>query len=109
VALSVRWPCAASWRRGGIRNPRVRLVIGKGLRGTRTELTRDLPAYLTGVAAMGPACRSVEEFKRELGIGSDSAKRKLPGGALPPAVRFSALADGVSLVCDVAEPRLREA
>ena len=32
---------------------------------------------------MGPACRSVEEFKGKLGIGSDSAKRKLPGGALP--------------------------
>src|SRR5438876_6246524 len=33
---------------------------------TRTVLTRDLPAYVTGVAAVGPAYRTVEEIQREL-------------------------------------------
>jgi hypothetical protein len=50
---------------------------------TRTTLTLDLPAYVTGIAALGPAYRSVEEVKRQLGIGSPGATRSLPGGALP--------------------------
>ena len=55
---------------------------------TRTVLTRDLPAYVTGVAAIGPAYRTVEEIERELGIGSAGAKRILPGGALPTVLAW---------------------
>jgi hypothetical protein len=47
---------------------------------TRTVLTRDLPAYVTGVAAVGPAYRSVREIERDLKVKSASAR--LPGSAL---------------------------
>ena len=49
---------------------------------TRTVLTRDLPAYVTGVAAVGPAYRTVEEIQRELGIRDARGQTQLPGGAL---------------------------
>jgi hypothetical protein len=49
---------------------------------TRTLLTRDLPAYVTGVAAVGPAYRTIEEIERELSIRNASERTKLPGGAL---------------------------
>lgn len=35
---------------------------------TRTVLTRDPPAYVTGVEAMGPAYRSVEQMQQELEV-----------------------------------------
>jgi hypothetical protein len=47
---------------------------------TRTVLTRDLPAYVTGVAAFGPAYHSVDEVKRVLKIRE--AGEVLPGGTL---------------------------
>jgi hypothetical protein len=47
---------------------------------TRTTLTRDLPAYVTGVAAVGPAYRSITEIERDLRIRS--AGSQLPGGAV---------------------------
>jgi hypothetical protein len=47
---------------------------------TRTVLSRDLPAYVTGVAAVGPSYCSVREIKRELGIRKTGGE--LPGGAL---------------------------
>jgi hypothetical protein len=46
---------------------------------TRTVLTRDLPAYVTGVAAIGPSFRGVREIEREFGIHKAG---ELPGGAL---------------------------
>jgi len=49
---------------------------------TRTVLTRDLPAYVTGVAAIGPAYRSVEMLERDLGIRSVDDRQGLPGGTL---------------------------
>lgn len=58
---------------------------------TRTTLTRDLPAYVTGVAALGPAYRTVEEIERELGVGGPNAKRILPGGALPTVLAWEFL------------------
>ncbi len=58
---------------------------------TRTMLTRDLPAYVTGVAALGPAYRTVAEVERELGVGSPGAKRILPGGALPTVLAWEFL------------------
>jgi hypothetical protein len=47
---------------------------------TRTVLTRDLPAYVTGVAAVGPAYRSVEEIRCDLNIRASG--EGLPGGTL---------------------------
>jgi len=49
---------------------------------TRTVLTRDLPAYVTGVAAVGPAYRTVEDIERELRIQDTAGRTRLPGGAL---------------------------
>jgi hypothetical protein len=47
---------------------------------TRTVLTRDLPAFVTGVAAVGPAYRSVEEIRRDLNIRR--ADEGLAGGTV---------------------------
>lgn len=55
---------------------------------TRTVLTRDLPAYVTGVAGLGPAYRTVEEIERGLGINGPRAKRILPGGSLPTVLAW---------------------
>jgi hypothetical protein len=49
---------------------------------TRTVLTRDLPSYVTGVAAMGPSYRSVDEIERELGIREVDRRTQLPSMAL---------------------------
>lgn len=49
---------------------------------TRTVLTHDLPAYVTGVTAMGPAYRSVDELEKELGVSKAGSQAKLPAGAL---------------------------
>lgn len=49
---------------------------------TRTVLTRDLPAYVTGVAAVGPMYRTVEDLERELQIRDTAGRTQLPGGAL---------------------------
>lgn len=49
---------------------------------TRTVLTRDLPAYVTGVAAVGPAYRTVEDIERELSIKDARGRTLLPGSAL---------------------------
>ncbi|CAB1055510.1 hypothetical protein D1BOALGB6SA_243 [Olavius sp. associated proteobacterium Delta 1] len=51
-------------------------------RATRTELTRDLPAHVDGVAAMGPAFRSFAEAEKTLGLHDIGMTRALPGGAL---------------------------
>jgi len=47
---------------------------------TRTMLTRDLPAYVTGVAAVGPSYRSITQIERALRIRR--AGDQLPGGAV---------------------------
>lgn len=49
---------------------------------TRTVLTRDLPAYVTGVEAMGPAYRSVEQMRKELGLKETGKQGVLPGNVL---------------------------
>jgi hypothetical protein len=55
---------------------------------TRTTLTRDLPTYVSGLAGLGPAYRTVKEIEREFGIGKGDAKRTLPGGALPTVLAW---------------------
>jgi hypothetical protein len=44
---------------------------------TRTLLTKDLPAHVEGVAALGPAYRTFEEFERECGNRNEGTA-KLP-------------------------------
>jgi hypothetical protein len=58
---------------------------------TRTVQTRDLPAYVTGVAAVGPVYRTVEDMVRELGISDASGRTQLPGGALASALGWEFL------------------
>lgn len=61
-------------------------------RATRTELTRDLPAYVDGVAAMGPAFRNFAEAETALGLHDIGMPRALPGGALPIALGWKFIA-----------------
>jgi hypothetical protein len=49
---------------------------------TRTAMTRDLPAYVEGVAAIGPSYRSFAEFEKECATGPLEQARDLPGGVL---------------------------
>jgi hypothetical protein len=49
---------------------------------TRTTLTRDLPAYVTGVAAIGPAYRTMDAIECELKITVTGQRPRLPGSAL---------------------------
>jgi hypothetical protein len=49
---------------------------------SRTVLTRDLPAYVTGVEALGPAYRTVEAIERDLGIRRAGKQTQLPQSAL---------------------------
>jgi len=49
---------------------------------TRTVLTRDLPASVTGVGAMGPAYRTIEDAELNLGIKRAGGPSQLPGGVL---------------------------
>jgi hypothetical protein len=55
---------------------------GYAFAATRTVLTHDLPAYVTGVDAMGPAYRSVEQLEQELGVSRDGGRKIMPAGAL---------------------------
>jgi hypothetical protein len=49
---------------------------------TRSVITRDLPAYVEGVAAVGPAYRTVEQMERELGIKDAQGQKRLPQSCL---------------------------
>jgi hypothetical protein len=73
---------------------------------TRTSLTRDLPAYVTGVAAVGPAYRNVEDIERELGIRDTAGRKQLPGGALPAVLGWEFLTPEDDTLSD--EQLLRE-
>jgi hypothetical protein len=83
-------PHREQWREEQLRHSRAREaahIIGQHLPNyafvaTRTVLTRDLPAYVTGVAAVGPMYPSVKDMERELGIRSSAGQTQLPGGAL---------------------------
>jgi hypothetical protein len=49
---------------------------------TRTILTRDLPAYVDSVPAIGAAYRTFAEFEREAGYNTGTGKRAIPGHTL---------------------------
>jgi hypothetical protein len=51
-----------------------------GENATRTVLTRDLPAFVTGVSALGPRYSTVEEMRKQLRI--QNRRGKLPAAAL---------------------------
>lgn len=58
---------------------------------TRTILTRDLPAYVEGVAALGPVYRNMEDIERELGFKEKGGSTRLPGAALPAVLEWEFL------------------
>jgi hypothetical protein len=49
---------------------------------TRTVMTRDLPAYVEGVAAIGPSYRSLADFEKEWATGPLDQSRDLPSSML---------------------------
>jgi hypothetical protein len=49
---------------------------------TRTAMTRDLPAYVEGVAGIGPSYRSFTDFEKECATGPLDQARDLPGSML---------------------------
>jgi hypothetical protein len=59
---------------------------------TRTVLTRDLPAYVSGVEAMGPAYHSLEETQKEVGVKKRTNEQMLPGSALSEVIGWEFLA-----------------
>lgn len=63
---------------------------------TRTLLTRDLPAYVDGVAALGPVYRTFEEFEREGGQQKTGARQVLPGQLLANVLAAEFLVPDVS-------------
>jgi len=56
--------------------------VRSGFEATKTILTHDLPAYVTGINAMGPAYRSVGQLEKELGVSAAGTQKKLPPSAL---------------------------
>jgi hypothetical protein len=73
---------------------------------TRTALTRDLPAYVQGVGAVGPAYRTLNDIERELGITYNGGSKQLPGGALPTVLGWEFFAPDDDKLSD--EELLRE-
>jgi hypothetical protein len=59
---------------------------------TRSVLTSDLPAYVDGVEAMGPAYRSVKEMQKEIGVKQNDKEPPLPGSALSRVLGWEFLA-----------------
>jgi len=45
-------------------------------------LMRDIPAYVTGVSAVGVAYQTVDELERQMGVRNVSGHTDLPGGAV---------------------------
>lgn len=62
---------------------------------TRSVLTRDLPAYVDGVAALGPAYRTFEEFERER-RNQNAGAAKLPGQMLANVLAAELLVPDIS-------------
>jgi hypothetical protein len=83
VVRKVPWddPHQQAWRKE-IAQTAENNLPGYAFVATRTVLTRDLPAYITGVEAMGPAYRSVAQLEQELGLGKVGNQNKLPASAL---------------------------
>jgi hypothetical protein len=74
---------------------------GYAFEATKTVLTRDLPAYVTGVNAMGPAYRTVKQLEQELGVGTEGTRKKLPPSALGAVLGWEILVpDDASLKDD---------
>src|SRR5262249_24562792 len=64
---------------------------GYAFNATKTVLTRDLPAYVTGVNAMGPAYRTVEQLEKELGVSTGGSQKQLPPHALSAVLGWEIL------------------
>jgi hypothetical protein len=83
VVRKVAWdvPHREAWRKEYAAHAESQLP-GYAFEATKTVLTRDLPAYVTGVEAMGPAYRSIEQLEQELGMQKNGSAKTLPGSAL---------------------------
>jgi hypothetical protein len=93
VVRKVSWDetCQEQWRAESARLA-VQQLPGHAFVATRTVLTRDLPAYVTGVAAVGPSYRTIEEIQREMSIRDAAGRKRLPGGALATVLGWQFLA-----------------
>jgi hypothetical protein len=63
---------------------------------TRTVLAMDLPSYVTGVAAVGPAYRTVQDMERELAIKEVGERSRLPAAALATVLAWKFVAPDLS-------------
>jgi hypothetical protein len=98
-----------SWKTEGVMEDKYReeamKLTAKELPGyafqfTRTFLTRDLPAHVTGVSAVGPAYRNYAKFRRECTSRELGTSQPLPGEAVATvlASRF--------FVPDISDPEI---
>lgn len=86
VVRKVSWdvPRQEEWRKEFSKNARNQ-VADYAFAATRTVLTRDLPAYVSGVEAMGPAYRTLDQLEKEFGVKKDWNSKALPA-SVPTAV-----------------------
>jgi hypothetical protein len=82
VVRKVPWAPLEEEYRKEVTNEAGKHLPGYAFEATKTVLTRDLPAYVTGVNAMGPTYRSVEQLEKELGVSAAGRRKKLPPSAL---------------------------
>jgi hypothetical protein len=61
-------------------------------KATRTALNRNLPAYVSGVSAIGPTYHTLDELTRELGVRDARGHIQLPGGALAHVLAWEFIA-----------------
>jgi hypothetical protein len=92
IVRKVPWDAAhqKAWRKE-VTDEATKHLPGYAFEATKTVLTRDLPAYVTGVNAMGPTYRSVEQLEKELGISAAGTQAKLPARALSAVLGWEIL------------------
>jgi len=92
VVRRVPWdaPHQEEWRKE-VAEAAEQHLPGYAFNATRTVLTRDLPADVTGVDAMGPAYRTVEQLEKELGVSTDGTRKKMPASALSAVLGWEVL------------------
>src|SRR6266700_2017815 len=92
VVRKVPWDAALQkeWRTE-VTDEAATQLPGDAFEATKTVLTRDLPAYVTGVNAMGPTYRSIEQLEKELGVSKAGTQRKLPVSALSAVLGWEIL------------------
>lgn len=69
---------------------------------TRLVLTSDLPKYVEGLEAIGPAYRSLDDIERDFGISRAGGRVDLPAGALATVFGWEFLAPDIEDATDEA-------